>query len=172
MGVAWALSSYGALRSGAGLVTLAMPASQLQAQARRLRPEAMSLALPETQDGACDLSSVSTVLQYISARKVSALVLGPGLSRSMSVQGFVRCLLDRISKSSVPLKAIVLDADGFLALSGFWDSGRIFQALPIIVTPHPGEMAAFLNVPTAKVQENRLEFALKFCKLWINSTRN
>lgn len=64
------------------------------------------------------------------------------------------------------MAGIVLDADGFLSLKpeGGLD---VFQDtdLPIIVTPHPGELAQFCGLKTSQIQENRIEIARKFAKL-------
>ena len=111
------LSAHGALRAGAGLVTLAVPRSQQIAAAKHLKPEAMTLGLPETSSGSFALSAVPAALDFMEKRRITSLVIGPGLSRHPQTRAFVRKLLPRLPSVST-LEGIVLDADGFLALSG------------------------------------------------------
>ncbi|MGE5246371.1 MAG: NAD(P)H-hydrate dehydratase [Betaproteobacteria bacterium] len=144
------LAGVGALRSGAGLVTIATPAS-CQAVVAAMAPEYMTEALEEGGDG-IDAGNVERVLEM--ARDVIAV--GPGLGRAGGTRAFVRALVDR---APMPL---VVDADGLNAFVDDPDrlSGR--EGRDVIITPHPGEMARLLGMSTAEVQSSRLEIARNF----------
>jgi NAD(P)H-hydrate epimerase len=161
------LCAWGALRGGAGLVTAAVPESRQNVVSKNIRPEAMTLPLPETLDGSIAPDAISRVLDFIRYRKISSLAIGPGLSRSSQTAQFVAELLESLNQSQEKLKGIVLDADGFIALKP--DSGKNLLKdlnLPLIVTPHSGEMAKFCNLPVQKIDQNRMAFAEKFAKLY------
>ena len=123
----------------------------------------MTLALPETPKGSLSQKALSPVLKFIERREISAIALGPGLSREPDTGLLVRKLLERLNRMGLrELRGIVLDADGFLAL------GRNFFnkiSLQVIVTPHPGEMAKFCGVSTSSVQKSRVPWAQKFARL-------
>lgn len=157
------LSAWGALRGGSGLVTLATVRSQQSAAAAKLRPEAMTFALDETSDGTLSSKNISPLLARIAEKRITSLVLGPGLSRNAETARFVRGLLARLAANTGTLRGTVLDADGFLALAAQKPKPL---SLPVIVTPHPGELARFLRVPTAAIQAERSRWAEKFARLY------
>ncbi len=157
------LSAQGALRSGAGLVTLAVPRSLLAVAAKKIRPEAMTLGLPETSRGSISPQAIAPLLEYIRKRRVASIVVGPGLSRHPMTAKFVKRFLLN-AKSLLTLKTIVLDADGFLAFSGGKSLSKV--DVPVIVTPHAGELAGFLGVSIKSVESARREIAPKFAKLF------
>lgn len=145
------LAARAALRSGAGLVTVAVPASCLPIVAAG-GPEFMTLPLPETPDGTVSGDALADVLAF----RADVIAVGPGLGHNGPTAAFVHGLVER---SGVPL---VLDAD---ALNAFVDragslAGR--EDVPVIITPHPGEMARLVGASTAHVQRNRLDLALDF----------
>jgi ADP-dependent NAD(P)H-hydrate dehydratase / NAD(P)H-hydrate epimerase len=144
------LSAIGALRSGAGLVTIATPAS-CQRVIAAMAPEYMTEALSETADG-IDVESVDRVLEW--ARDVVAI--GPGLGAAASTREFVRQLVDR---ATMP---IVIDADGLNAFAGDPDRLAGREGRDVIITPHPGEMGRLLGMSTDEVQSSRLEVARNF----------
>lgn len=144
------LAAVGALRSGAGLVTVVTPAS-CQAVVAAMAPEYMTEALAEGGEG-IEPGSVDRVLDI--ARDVIAV--GPGLGRAAGTRAFVKALVDR-----APMP-VVVDAD---ALNAFADDpdrlvGR--EGRHVIITPHPGEMARLVGMSTAEVQASRLEIARNF----------
>jgi ADP-dependent NAD(P)H-hydrate dehydratase / NAD(P)H-hydrate epimerase len=144
------LAAIGALRSGAGLVTVATPAS-CQPVVAAMAPEYMTEALRES-DGGLDVDEVDRILEM--ARDVIAI--GPGLGQHPLTREFIRQVVDR---ASMPL---VADAD---ALNAFAEaparlSGR--EGRDIIITPHPGEMARLVGMSTHEVQARRLEVARNF----------
>lgn len=154
------LSAHGALRGGAGLVTLATVKSQQPAAAKHLRPEAMTLGLPESKEGSLSIKAVPEIVSFMRKRKITSLVLGPGLSRKNGVPVFVRMLLSKIVSAPLRLKAVLLDADGFLSAPNL--GGLKF---PLIVTPHAGEFSRFTGISMARIAADRIGTAKKFAKL-------
>ena len=145
------LAAIGALRSGAGLVTIAAPRSCVPILAA-MAPEYMTEPLEETAAGCIDFSSADRVLDL----KADVIAIGPGLGQDPSTAAFVHAVVER---SGVPL---VLDADALNAFAGDPErlSGR--DGVDLIVTPHPGEMARLLNLSIEQVQADRLDHAREF----------
>jgi NAD(P)H-hydrate epimerase len=144
------MTGLGALRSGAGLVTLWVPEG-LQRDIVARVPELMSESLPETSEGTSDASGAARVLEAI--RGSDALVVGPGLTTASRTVELVRELVRR---SSIP---VVVDADGLNAFAGDLRSLANEARRPVVITPHPGEMARLVAKTTAEVQGHRLETA-------------
>jgi NAD(P)H-hydrate epimerase len=144
------LAGSGALRSGAGLVTIATPSS-CQAIVATMAAEYMTLALPERDDG-LDPQGVEQVIEI--ARDVIAI--GPGLGQAASTRAFVKLLVDR---ASMPL---VIDADGLNAFTDDPDRLAGREGRDVIITPHAGEMARLVGMSTDEVQASRLEIARNF----------
>ena len=151
------LSASGALVSGAGLVTVATPAPGLPMVAHS-RPELMTEPLPVTGSGTLDREAAGRAASL--AEKRDALVLGPGLGGDAPAREFVRDVLRAYQGP------VIVDADGLNALAGSDRVPRATDALgrsaPVVVTPHPGEMARLVGVSTAEVQRRRLETARAF----------
>jgi len=142
------LAALGALRSGAGLVTLALPAAGAAAAAA-WTPEAMARLLP-TEGGA--LSGAALAEWGGDFSRFDGVVAGPGLGTSAAARGVVTHLLD-----TVPGR-LVLDADALTVLAelqaeGAWLPREVQERL---LTPHPGEAARLLGTPAAEVQTDRL----------------
>jgi hydroxyethylthiazole kinase-like uncharacterized protein yjeF len=144
------LAAVGALRSGAGLVTVATAAG-CQHVLSSMGPEYMTESLPESDEG-LDPNVVDRVLEM--ARDV--LAIGPGLGQAPATREFVRQIVDR---ASMPL---VIDADGLNALAGDPDRLAGREGREVIITPHPGEMARLVGMSTDEVQASRLEIARNF----------
>ncbi len=144
------LAAIGALRSGAGLVTIATPAA-CQSVISAMAPEYMTERLGETDDG-LDPDGVDHVLDI--ARDVIAL--GPGLGQALGTREFIRQLVDR---ATMPL---VIDADGLNAFADDPDRLAGREGRDVIITPHPGEMARLVGMSTDEVQSSRLEIARNF----------
>ena len=145
------LAAMGALRSGAGLVTVATPASVLSIVAS-MAPEFMTEPLAESADGSVTRAALDRVLDL----RHDVIACGPGLGRGPAVGEFVRALLDR---ATVPL---VLDADAISVLAD--DPGPLVgrEDRDVIITPHPGEMARLIGSPVEEVQANRIDVAVDF----------
>jgi NAD(P)H-hydrate epimerase len=140
-----------ALRVGTGLVTLAGPSS-LNSVFSSALIEAMTIPFPEQPDGSLSLDE-GAITQALQGK--SAVAFGPGIGVSSETIGLTRWLL---AHSDKPL---VIDADGLNCLAT--DVG-ILQTTrePVILTPHPGEMARLVNTSNADVQSRRLEVARSF----------
>jgi NAD(P)H-hydrate epimerase len=147
------LAAMGALRSGAGLVTVATPASVLPIVAA-LGAEYMTLPLDETADGVVAESAVDAVLAF----HADVIAVGPGLGNTSSANAFVRALLGR---TTVP---IVLDADALNAFAG--DAAALVgrDGIDVVITPHPGEMARLVGLTIDGVQAHRLDIAREFAQ--------
>ncbi|MBI4642309.1 MAG: NAD(P)H-hydrate epimerase, partial [Deltaproteobacteria bacterium] len=130
-----ALTSEGALRAGAGLVTLGIAASLNDILEVKIT-EAMTLPLPEAiGERALGMKALEPLQNFLEQK--TALALGPGLGTHPETQELVR----RLARD-VPLP-LVIDADGVNALAGEHELLKE-AAGPRILTPHPGEMARFL----------------------------
>jgi hydroxyethylthiazole kinase-like uncharacterized protein yjeF len=145
------LTAMGALKSGAGLVTIATP-SACQPVVAAMAPEYMTLPLQQDADGALDVDGLDALLDG----PYDVIALGPGLGTAPGTRAFVHAVLER---ASVPL---VLDAD---ALNAFVDDPERLTATEgrhVIITPHPGEFARLTGVTASEVQANRVELARSF----------
>lgn len=146
------LAGLAALRTGAGLVTVACPKS-IQAIVAGVAPELMTEGLPETETGSI-AAAANQIMDRLLAGK-SALVLGPGLSQHPETAQFVREL---VARCTLPL---VLDADGINAFAG--RAGEIKAAGGTqnfrVLTPHPGEAARVLGISSDEIQADRLRMA-------------
>jgi NAD(P)H-hydrate epimerase len=151
-----AMTSMSAMRSGAGLVTLGIPES-LNPVLETQVTEVMTYALPETHDGMLDASGMEAVARLMSNK--NCLAIGPGIGTATETG---ELLFNIIRQSRVPL---VIDADGLNLLAR---QPEILKAVrvPVILTPHPGEMARLCKVPVAQVQADRIACARQFSKLY------
>jgi len=150
-----ALSAWAAVRSGAGLVTAAVPASLNPVLETKLT-EAMSLPLPETGDGTLSLSSLEPIKNAVSNKVV---VFGPGLSRHKEAQDITQAFV-----SNLPCPT-VLDADALFALVDCTEHLKKCR-YPVILTPHPGEMARLLGKSVGEIQEDRIRAATEAAKIY------
>jgi ADP-dependent NAD(P)H-hydrate dehydratase / NAD(P)H-hydrate epimerase len=138
------LAAVGALRCGAGRVTVATPAC-CQPVVASLGAEYMSIALDEEPSGTLAAASLEQVLQS----PADVIAVGPGIGVGPGAHALVEGLIER---AACPL---VLDADALNVLAGY--PSRIGKpGRPVIVTPHPGEMARLCGTTTADVQRDRL----------------
>lgn len=152
------LACSGAMRIGAGLVTLATVASLLPVLAAKLT-EVTYLPLPETESGSISAQAVPLIQQEIGNYDV--LLLGCGLGQDRSVTDFVESLL-RLWKPELPL---VLDADALNILAkvpDWWQQ----MAGDAILTPHPGELSRLTGTSVAEVQSDRIGIARKVAREW------
>ncbi len=150
------LTSAAALSAGAGLVTAAIPESLEPVVAAGLM-EVMTMPLPETRDKAVGIEALPVIENLLGIASVCAI--GPGLSRYPEAAAIIRFVLER---SGIP---IVIDADGLNALGQ--DIGVLGKRqVPIVLTPHPGEMARMLGTSIEHVQSNRLEAAKRAAGEW------
>jgi NAD(P)H-hydrate epimerase len=149
-----ALCTMGALRAGAGLVTLGLPKSLHAPMVEKLT-EAMFKVLPETKDGTLSLQGLPEIVSTV--EKTDVVALGPGLSQNAQTKSLIQQLVPKI------VKPLVIDADGLNALAE--DPGILRQRpLPCVVTPHPGEMARLGRISPDDVQNDRERIAKEFAK--------
>lgn len=139
------------LRSGAGLVTIATPASVLPTVAA-IAPELMTEPLPETAEGTISKRALQNErLEMLLQWKTSA-ALGPGISTNEETVQFVH---DAVEKINVPL---VIDADGLNAFAGLRDM-LDGSKRALVLTPHSGEMARLMEVKREDIEAARIRFA-------------
>ncbi len=143
------MAATGAMRAGAGLVTLGLPEG-LNPVMEAKTTEVMTAPLPQTFEGGLCAASYPVLKTLMEGK--SAIVFGPGLGRADGVSA----LLDKVLKeTTVP---VVIDADGLNCLAG-----RVYilkkAKCQIVLTPHPGEMARLLGMSVSEVQKDRIASA-------------
>jgi NAD(P)H-hydrate epimerase len=146
------LCASGALRSGAGLVRLAVPEEILPLVAVA-NPCYTTAPLPQDDYGRLDEQAGGDLLALAEADDVMAI--GPGIGRSEAITNLVLLLLER---ARIPL---VIDADGINGLRG--NAKHLMnRAGPTILTPHPGEFARLLFTDVPTVESQRQDLAVRF----------
>ncbi|PKM80179.1 MAG: bifunctional ADP-dependent NAD(P)H-hydrate dehydratase/NAD(P)H-hydrate epimerase [Firmicutes bacterium HGW-Firmicutes-14] len=156
MSGAAAMAATAALKAGAGLVTLAVPASLHDLMEVKLT-EIMTKPLPETEETGISRDALPYVRGIL--ERMDVLAVGPGMSTGESTFEFVRQLVAGLEKPAV------IDADGLNALAGNVDVLKSSGVSPVL-TPHPGEMARLMGIKTEEVQNNRVETASEAAKNW------
>jgi len=152
-----------ALRIGTGLVTLAIPEELNQIMEVKLT-EAMTLPVVGTSDGTISPSAWLQIRNFISARGITAALVGPGLGRTKSVRDFIRRLVEEIE---IP---VLLDADALNVLSGEcrndkWESKTLSRTRgPFVITPHPGEFSRLIASQINGTFENRYHACQRLAK--------
>ncbi len=145
------LGARAAVRSGAGLVTAAVPAP-LRDVVEGGSYASMTLALDADEAGALVDATPAQVLA--SGARGAVLAVGPGLGTEPSTVAAVRALARTVDGP------LVLDADGLNAYADELDALEADRAgRPTVMTPHPGEMARLLGVSIEAVEEDRLRAA-------------
>ncbi|MCU1255746.1 MAG: hypothetical protein JWM83_2045, partial [Candidatus Angelobacter sp.] len=151
------MAGLAALRTGAGLVTVACPKS-VQPLVAASAPELMTEPLPETAEGTISLLALADRERLLKGKSV--VVIGPGISRNEETAEFVQDLV------SVCPVSMVIDADGLNAFEGLTEDLKpdmLVDPFTIrVLTPHPGEMSRLTGLPTGEIQSNRIAIAKKF----------
>ncbi len=150
------MTSLAALRVGAGLVTTAIPKGVLPIVAGGI-PELMTEPLDENAVGAVSASALDNAGCGELLERKDVVALGPGIGRH---EDNVNAIRDFVSRLSVPL---VLDADGLNAFDGqahLLDGNK----RPLVLTPHPGEMARLIGKTVREVEANRISIARSFAR--------
>lgn len=150
-----ALASEAVLRAGAGLITVATSRSAQSLLVNQARPEVMTEALDETESGSISDSAIEHALEL--AEKRTVLAIGPGLSSSE--ESTRRFVFEVVKRRTCP---VVIDADGLNALAPWPDELRGSDELPIVITPHPGEMARLTGKSNTDVIADRINIAREF----------
>ena len=150
------MASQAALRTGAGLVTAAVPES-LTAVVDSSLLEVMTAPLAQTGQSTIAPEALPAIENLLGT--VSVCAIGPGMSRYPEAGTIIRYVLER---SGIPL---VIDADGLNALEK--DAAILKdRQVPIVHTPHPGEMARLTGKSIEEIQSGRLEIAQTFAGEW------
>ena len=155
------LTARGALRSGAGLVTVAVPAGVAATVAGAV-PPAMTLALPENTAGTFRPEGVDRLKEYAKERRVSTLAIGPGMTTHADAARFVLLALSGVQA------AAVVDADALNNLAQQEIDG-VVQMLrarkqACVFTPHPAEAARLLGMKKVDVEAQRLKCVEKLAR--------
>ncbi len=152
---AGALCALGALRGGAGLVTLGSTKT-LQKIYSSMIPEILTAGLEENEKGEISADSLYEILEI--AKNKSVLVIGPGLGLSEEVKELFFELLKNLE---IPL---VIDADALTLLSENLEVLKFYKA-PKILTPHPGEATRLLKVSKEEIMKDRLKYVQKLSEI-------
>jgi hydroxyethylthiazole kinase-like uncharacterized protein yjeF len=144
-----------AMRAGAGLVTIATPESSQPVVAARVIAECMTEPLAETALGAISREAAEQAIELAAARDVIAM--GPGLGSSEeTTRAFVRSMVVQRERP------MVLDADALNALVPWAENVAGSRAHPLILTPHPGEMARLTGKTISEILHQRVTTAREF----------
>ena len=146
-----ALAAMGALRSGAGLVYLAVPESIYAIEACKLT-EAIVLPLPD-EGGTIAMSALPEIRRLLP--KMDAVLIGCGLGQSEGTRAVLETVLREFSGP------VVVDADGINLLAKHMDILRERHA-PTILTPHAGEFVRIGGDNKADRVSETLRFAMKY----------
>ncbi len=146
-------------RAGAGLVSLATPQSVYPIVAAQLT-ETIHLPLPEDAEGRIHPDAALVLAELMPL--YDAMAVGSGMGQSDGVADFIESLLLAGRTPNLP---VLVDADGLnsLARLGSWWMQR---SGPLVLTPHPGEMATLTGLPTAEVQRDRVGAAREWAARW------
>lgn len=139
------LAAEGALRMGAGHVTVAVPSSSLPVvECAVIAP--VKAALPVDSDGGLGAPALARLVEL--SASADAVVLGPGLGRAASTSATVREFL------RASIAPVVLDADGLYAIGADLDELR-GRGAPVVLTPHAGEASRLLGISVEAVEADR-----------------
>lgn len=150
------MTANAAIRTGAGLVTAAVPESLLPIVHSNL-VEVMTSPLAETRQSTIALEAKPALENLLGT--VSVCAVGPGMGRYPEALAIIDYIIER---AGVP---IVIDADGLNALEKNMSILKDRQ-VPIVITPHPGEMARLTGKTIAEIQADRLNIAIEFAQEW------
>lgn len=183
------LTSEATLRTGAGLVTLAIPKS-LNAILEVKLSEVMTLPLPDTENGSLAEAATQSILEY-AERTQSVLAIGPGLSQHPETVALVQQLIKENREQGLELR-IVVDADGLNALAKAKELIHLLGE-DAVLTPHLGEMARLTDTTIPTLTADKINIGEQFSQkygltlvlkgaptitsnpkgeVWINSTGN
>ena len=148
------MTSLSALKIGAGLVTLLIPASLNNIVASKLT-EVMTYPVTDKGTGYFSLSAYDEIANFISDKDV--IVIGPGLSQEPDTAALVRKLYQTMNKP------FVIDADGINAFQGH--TGIIKKSKrKAIFTPHPGEISRLMEMTPKDINNDRIGVGLQFVR--------
>jgi len=144
-----AMTVKASLKAGAGLIKAATTEKVINRIAA-FTPEATYTTLS-------DVNGLISTEHFPSLKGYDAIAMGIGMGRGEETSVFLKTVIDQA------LCPIVIDADGLFHLkSHIEELAQIKQ--PIIITPHPGEMARLLGIPVSKLMESPFNYSLQFAK--------
>ena len=149
-----AMTATSAMRAGAGLVTLGIPVSLNPVLETQVK-EAMTDPLPETVQGILGEASFNRIMDLLSDKR--CLAIGPGIGTAPETKMLFKHLIQENNKP------VVIDADGLNILSGHTEILKDLD-VPVVLTPHPGEMARLMRTTVADVQKDRIQCARNFAE--------
>lgn len=150
-----ALAANSAVRTGAGLVTLAVPET-LNPILEIKTTEAMTLPLPDAGSGFLTTQAITAIEKVLPGK--SALAIGPGIDRRPAGVTVVQSLIESVA---LPM---VIDADGLNALAEDTTVLHRSKSANIVLTPHPGEMSRLLGSVIPDVAAIRVSVAQEFAR--------
>lgn len=150
-----------ATRSGAGLVTMAVP-EPVQAMLAPQLIEATWSPLPHV-NGFISEEAVEAVASAL--KKADAVVIGPGLGMEEGTRGFLDAVLKGAGTRPAPTMKMLIDADGLRLLAQIVGWPKLLPKLTVL-TPHPGEMQALTGIDKDEIQKDRLGIAQRFAREW------
>jgi ADP-dependent NAD(P)H-hydrate dehydratase / NAD(P)H-hydrate epimerase len=149
------LAGEAALRAGCGLVTIATPESSQPIVASKVIAECMTEGLKENGAGSVAREAAERMSELAAERDVVAI--GPGLGSSdKSTRAFMRVAAVKRQRP------MVIDADGLNCLSPWAENLAGTPELPMILTPHPGEMSRLISKPISEILANPIDIARSF----------
>lgn len=150
------LTAMASARTGSGLVYLGFPETMADVFDASLL-ETVKKPLADTGDGHLAEKAIEGILAM--ADDVKVLAMGPGLGTHPETVKLVQRLLEQWKKP------MIIDADGLNALA---DKAEVLEGKipPLILTPHPGEMARLIGGEAAEIDRKRLDIAEEYAKKW------
>lgn len=144
------LASTGAMRTGAGFVTMAVPYSLVTIVEQKVT-EAMTMPLPETQ-GHLNEEAAKILKERLAGYNIIAI--GPGIGRSSMIQKVMEVVIENE-------KLTIVDADGLYALKPYLENLKS-RKIPMILTPHPGEMSYLSGESVSEILAHPIESVKAF----------
>jgi NAD(P)H-hydrate epimerase len=144
------LCAESALRAGVGLCTVAAPPTVMRAMENKTVESMLAPLVPDGMEVDGSDATFSHFAQLLPGK--AAIAVGPGILRGPGMAAFIQRL---VRESPVP---IVIDADGLNELAR--DLSCLRDAtVPVLLTPHPGEMSTLTGKPVAEIQADRIAAA-------------
>jgi ADP-dependent NAD(P)H-hydrate dehydratase len=156
MSGAASLAGLGALRGGAGLVHLAVPAGILPIVAA-FEPSYLTVGLPEDEQGRISAPALGTVMEL--SAQCTSLAIGPGWGQSPDLRELAYAIY---TTAALP---VVIDADALNGLArspGGWPRGP--AGVPRVITPHPGEFSRLTGLDPQSIEADRTDLAARFAE--------
>jgi hydroxyethylthiazole kinase-like uncharacterized protein yjeF len=150
-----AMAATSSLKTGAGLVRLAIPKGIADAIESKLL-EVVKIPLPQTADETIDTAALTVLTPHFDS---DVIVVGPGITTHPQTAEF---LVSFVSKITSPL---IIDADAINILAGHKHLLKKCPA-PCVLTPHPGELSRLTGLPVKDINLNRLDLAPQLARTY------